>query len=193
MYGICSGLGKMKMKMKIVVLSLFLFTVMTGYAQQKRYPYVQDGKIIVCREGTDGVISSLIHPNWTTTPSHDETDAANNRFAAKFEVAAQGILVDNGFNSILSDAVRRCASYSESSGDAGTWRLPTIRELKLIYALRDELTNISSFSSPSYFSYTEDSANNNNVWCLGTSYRRECRSIPKTTYNNVHVLCIRDL
>lgn len=68
-----------------------LMTASAGHAQEKQYPYLQDGKIIVCREGADGVKSSLIHPNWNSTPSHNELDAANNRFAAKFEVAASDV------------------------------------------------------------------------------------------------------
>jgi hypothetical protein len=49
-----------------------LFVCTSGYAQSKKYPYVQDGKIIVCREGNDGVKSLLIHPNWTVTPAQVE-------------------------------------------------------------------------------------------------------------------------
>ena len=93
------------MKTTIVLLSVFLLTVVSGYAQQKRYPYVQDGKIVVCREGTDGIISTLIHPKWTTTPSHTETDAANNRLAAKFEVAAKDIAVTGSATFTLQESV----------------------------------------------------------------------------------------
>ena len=35
-----------------------LMTASAGHAQKKQYPYLQDGKIIVCREGAD---LSLIH------------------------------------------------------------------------------------------------------------------------------------
>ena len=180
--------------MKIVLLSLFLFTVMTGYAQQKRYPYVQNRKIIVCREGTEGVISSLIHPNWTTTPSHDETDAANNRLTAKFEVAAKDIAVTSSSTFTLQETVSRCASYSESSGDAGTWRVPTIRELRLIYALRDELDNLPNAGS--YWSYTTVSSDSNKAWGVrfdNSTIRGSIASFEKSTYNFVRGRCIRDL
>lgn len=88
--------------------------------EKKAYPYVttnKEGKmtVIVCREGDRGIDDALIHENWTTTPSHYE-DEAENAFAARFEV-------------------------SESDGiQYGTgWRKPTIRELRLIYALRTKL------------------------------------------------------
>ena len=189
----------MKMKMKIVVLSLFLFTVMTGYAQQKRYPYVQDGKIIVCREGTDGVISSLIHPNWTTTPSHDETDAANNRFAARFEVSASFFSEPTGKTQNWEDVKSKCASYSESSGDAGTWRLPTIRELRLIYVLRDELTSVN-FSINTYnqfncWSATEDSSSSDKVWVVSVLHEMSISSYFKqhVAASYAFAYCVRDL
>ena len=172
---------------------------MTGYAQQKRYPYVQDGKIIVCREGTDGVISSLIHPNWTTTPSHDETDAANNRFAAKFEVAASFFSEPTGKPQGWEDVKSRCASYSESSGDAGTWRLPTIREVKLIYALRDELTSVNfSINTSNQFycwSATEDSSSSDKVWTVSVLHEMSIHSNFKhaITFTYAFAYCVRDL
>lgn len=119
--------------LKAAVFSAMLLTVAAGYAQTKRYPYVQDGKIIVCREGTNGVKSSLIHANWTSTPIHNEKDAAN-RFAAKFQVAdSEASEVGGG-----TEAANYC-----SSG----WRLPTVRELSLMYALRDELTAVGQFAN----------------------------------------------
>ena len=187
------------MKTTIVLLSIFLLTVVSGYAQQKRYPYVQDGKIIVCREGTDGVISSLIHPNWTTTPSHDETDAANNRFAARFEVSASFFSEPTGKTQNWEDVKSKCASYSESSGDAGTWRLPTIRELRLIYVLRDELTSVN-FSINTYnqfdcWSATEDSSSSDKVWVVSVLHEMSISSYFKqhVAASYAFAYCVRDL
>ena len=190
---------KTTMKTTIVLLSIFLLTVVSGYAQQKRYPYVQDGKIIVCREGTDGVISSLIHPNWTTTPSHDETDAANNRFAARFEVSASFFSEPTGKTQNWEDVKSKCASYSESSGDAGTWRLPTIRELRLIYVLRDELTSVN-FSINTYnqfdcWSATEDSSSSDKVWVVSVLHEMSISSYFKqhVAASYAFAYCVRDL
>lgn len=92
-----------------------LMTASASHAQKKQYPYLQDGKIIVCREGADGVKSSLIHPNWDSTPSHNELDAANNRFAAKFEVAAS----DVDTSATWDDAVNLCSFRLAAAYDPG--------------------------------------------------------------------------
>lgn len=163
------------------LLSALLLTVTAGYAQTKQYPYVQDGKIIVCREGSDGVKSSLIHPNWTTTPSHNEQDHTNNRFAAKFEVY-------DGFLNGRWD--RACVpNYGGKTG----WRLPTIRELRLIFALRNELNSISISTSASLaWTATKDSSNDGFVWCLQCN-SKTCVSVEVTDDTNYTIYCIRDL
>lgn len=156
-----------------------LMTVSAGYAQRIQYPYLQDGKIIVCREGTDGVKSGLIHPNWNSTPSHNELDATNNRFAAKFEVAASDVNPGASWD----DAVNLCPSG---------WRLPTIRELRLIYVYRNELGTFD-MSAPSavYWSATESSSDSRNAWYVVFDSGETSCKYPKTL--NSRVRCIRDL
>ena len=165
-----------------------LFVCTSGYAQSKKYPYVQDGKIIVCREGNDGVKSLLIHPNWTVTPAHDEKSGEYNRFAARFEVASKDAVVTGV---VWDDAVSVCAGYSQDSGgkDKGSWRLPTIRELKLIYALQYELT-VGSFSS--YWSATAPSHHTKTIWYVSFDNGKEDCNWDKA-YGGLHVRCVRDL
>ena len=199
---------KTTMKTTIVLLSIFLLTVVSGYAQQKRYPYVQDGKIIVCREGNDGVISTLIHPNWTTTPSHDETDAANNRFAAKFEVAAASAVGNNGKTWPMSwfeatgtlregwnpNGYSACAQYSEAANqsDKGSWRLPTARELRLIHALLNELTSVN-MPSERHWSTTESSSKDNIAMTVAFGDNDgEIYGGPKTS-DAYYTRCVRDI
>lgn len=188
--------------LKTAVVSALMLTATAGYAQKKRYPYVQDGNIIVCREGNDGVKASLIHPNWTTTLTHNELDATNNRFAAKFEVATSDAVGKDGSSATMTwyeasgttdasynpNGYSACASYSQD-GKTG-WRLPTIRELRLIYALRSELTSANLPSSDCYWSATERSSNSNYVW-----YVRFTGGL--TNYDNksygYRVRCVRDL
>lgn len=155
-----------------------LMTASAGHAQKKQYPYLQDGKIIVCREGADGVKSSLIHPNWNSTPSHNELDAANNRFAAKFEVAASDVNKGQNWNT----AVNLCPSG---------WRLPTIRELRLIYAFRGELGTFGTSGSLIYWSATESSSDNSHAWYVFFSTGETGCKYPKAA--NYNVRCIRDL
>ena len=156
-----------------------LMTASASHAQKKQYPYLQDGKIIVCREGADGVKSSLIHPNWDSTPSHNELDAANNRFAAKFEVAAS----DVDTSATWDDAVNLCPSG---------WRLPTIRELRLIYVYRNELGTFDlSAMSTGYWSATESSSDSSNAWYVVFGSGETGGKYPKIA--NSRVRCIRGL
>lgn len=171
--------------LKTAVLSALLLTVTSGYAQTKQYPYVQNGKIIVCREGTNGVKSSLIHPNWTEMPAHNESDITNNRVAAKFDVAPS----DAGTSLTWADALRRCQTRG-----AG-WRLPTVRELRLLLALRDELTvkfSSSVISNRYYWSATEDSSTEGNSWCVDFG-KEEGRVSSAATSTKYYVRCVRDL
>lgn len=59
-----------------------------------------------------------------------------------------------------------CSIYTEGDGDIGSWRLPTQRELILIYQMSLELEAIdgfSTFASNKYWSSSE-SYNNSNSW-----------------------------
>lgn len=166
------------------LLSVLLLTVTAGYAQTKQYPYVQNGKIIVCREGPDGVKSSLIHPNWTTTPSHNELDTNNNRFAAKFEVSAS-----LSTSTLVGTAVTTaCATYVQN-GNMG-WRVPTVRELRLIIAFRNELTSCNIFGEVTCWSATENSTDNYSMWGVnlttGNVFSAEKARL-------IRVCCVRDL
>ena len=163
--------------LKAAVFSAMLLTVAAGYAQTKRYPYVQDGKIIVCREGTNGVKSSLIHANWTSTPSHNEKGAAN-CFAAKFQVA----------DSETSSTLGTTAASSCPSG----WRLPTVRELSLMYALRDELTAVGQFGDGGHWSATNVSDQNGYLFCIDFTTGEIRRLYPFQTLT-LRARCIRDL
>lgn len=164
--------------LKTAVVSALMLTATAGYAQKKRYPYVQDGNIIVCREGNDGVKALLIHSNWATTPTHNELDATNNRFAAKFEVATS----DASTSATWITAVTACPSG---------WRLPTVRELRLIYALRNELTAAAQPSSGFYWSATEYSSDSNRAWYVSFTFGATDNLGSKS--NNRRVRCVRDL
>ena len=165
----------------------------------------QDGTIIVCREGEDGVKPSLIHEKWTVTPPHDEQDAENKRFAAKFEVASALAVAKDGKSSNMTwyeaageydatynpDNYAACASYSQTSDDAGQWRLPTLQELRLIYALNDELINAPN---KQFWSATSEYGDNTRIWSelFATEYQYSSTDLDSKV-STISVLCIRDL
>ena len=190
-----------------VLLICALFVVTSGHAQSKKYPYVQDGRTIVCREGNNGVKSSLIHPNWTTTPEHDESSSEYNLLAKRFEVASWDARKGDNSTSMTwyeacgvydekynSNAYSACANYSqEGSSDKGLWRLPTIRELRLIYALRNELDVHFYISNDlSYWSATGGSfLSLESVYSVAFYNGRQ--QVWDKSYDSVYVRCVRDL
>ena len=188
--------------LKTAVVSALMLTATAGYAQKKRYPYVQDGNIIVCREGNDGVKALLIHSNWATTPTHNEKDTTNNRFAAKFEVATSNAVGEDGSSETMTwfeasgttdatynpNGYSACASYSQD-GKTG-WRLPTVRELRAIYDNKAQLTSANRPSSYKYWSATERSSYSGYAWMVyfsgGDTY-----GVNEST--KFRVRCVRDL
>ena len=111
------------------------------------YPYVRNGNAIVCQDyfGSADNAEYPIHKPWISTPAHEEysfnsNETGYNGVTAKFEVAAADIKID-----YINDANSACNSYHQSTDDAMTWRVPTIRELKLIFDLKDQLTAIGTF------------------------------------------------
>ena len=109
-----------------------------------KYPYVQGGKgksnIIVSRDVSGGVKAEYVRdPNekpWQTTPQHDERDPEN-IVAAKFEVAP---LPPEGPTRIRRDwaaAQDYCNNLDADGHD--DWRMPTQRELMLMFVLNDQL------------------------------------------------------
>ena len=190
---------------KTAMVVVLLLDATAGYSQYKRYPYVQDGKIIVCREEPNGVKSRLIHPNWKST-QYDKNPDSPNLFAAKFEVAANdatGVSGDDGktywyegagvfhyeFNKETKNA---CALYYEKSdkSDQGLWRLPTMRELVLIKGLKRGLTNVKAFSTGGYWCWP-------GIFSLGmsseTSYVQNWAGSSGYTSLRLYTRCVKDL
>lgn len=119
--------------------------VSTGF----RYPYVQGGKggsnIIVSRDANGGVREEYVRTSRTTTvnggewdwwaqgtPHHTEIQASN-IVSAKFEVGTKAIDPDFQRRVTWDDAAEYCSDQGEG------WRLPTQRELMLMFVMNDYL------------------------------------------------------
>ena len=110
-----------------------------------KYPYIQGGKgnsnIIVSRDASGGVkedyVRNTMITQWSETPQHDERDP-NNIVAAKFEVAP---LPPEGspqrIRRTWNNAAEYCASLNKE--DNKGWRMPTQRELMLMFVMNDQL------------------------------------------------------
>lgn len=170
---------KMKKQILGIAAWLCLGSVAGGYAQSGvKYPYVQEGKIIVSRDAAGGVKSDCIHPNWTATPSHNQGDATNNRVAAKFEVANADASSGTPWDSIDGNCT-------------APWRLPTQRELMLMWVMKDQLTGVQSFPSSTYWSSTELSGGlTSNAWRVNFSSGDTHIEDKSNSYS---VRCVRDV
>ena len=145
----------------------YVRSVQTGVATLpggKKYPYV-DGTVIVSRENGQGVLSSSLLSDDEkaflngdiTTNTYTEADTYN-KVSPKFQVAKENCTEANTGNKgdgygryFYAQAYAASKTYSEEGAPAGSWRLPTQRELELIGALRADLyTNITPLTETNY-------------------------------------------
>ena len=92
-----------------------------------------------------------------TTEADLKTDTPNKTVAYKFEVAATD----------ASESLTWADAWSLATDAEGDWRLPTQRELMLIWLMKDALEQLGSFTPLArdyYWSATESSSYNNNAW-----------------------------
>lgn len=141
-----------------------------------KYPYVLEGRVIVSRDASGGVAAGAIHEDWAVTPAHTEA-GAENRVAAAFEV-------------YRTESTAQIAWGDASTLCAPGWRVPTQRELMLVWMMVDELTGVAPLEATSYWSATEHSANSGYGWRFfgGNGYTS---TISKTVVNRVR--CVRDV
>lgn len=185
-------------KLSVEVESAITFSdwVDGGPEAQAAYPYVVDGKIIVSKSVFGQADYPVRDEVWTSTPAHAEggvpysgndinNDTGLNTAAARFEVVASTDKCS------WSDARERCLEYDVPAGTAGKWRMPTWRELKVIYDMKDKLTAVSfgpayHWSATERFGYEE-------AWCvINDGDLIFTIDNPKTDIHG-HWCCVRDL
>ena len=178
-----------------ITLSVDSWTEETGNNpefEDATYPYVVNGNTAVMQDRYGCTVKYPLHGPWTITPIHAESDVSSNdsginTVSEKFEVAS----VNARTQSTWANAKTACQNYSQASGAAGTWRLPTIRELTLIYILQKKLTACNQLSSSGYYwAATESSKISGNVWVLYSDGAMTSQS--KTSSQGI-VRCVRDL
>ena len=187
-----------------------------------QYPYVKQNEkgrdVIVSRDEFGGAENVRIPEGgdlWTSTPSHDE-QSTNNTVAAQFEIATIANM-ENREKKTWADAEDYCESLNVN-GETG-WRMPTQRELMLMYVMNDQLENklmetkqevddnygdmTGSVTDPAetadhifYWSATGESGDSANGWsvCLCTdedSKNGKTEGYAKTVRNFVR--CVRDV
>lgn len=164
-----------------------ILSVSAGYAQRVD---VENGKVII--NASDMPNTTTPKPNKTTAThttscTQDATDIAsavnNEKVYKKFEVSK----VDSGASDWIG-AVGICANLIT---DGGGWRLPTQRELMLMWVLRHQLERISGFvvfNVISYWSATERTLSES--WGVNLYYG-DTRGDSKLSFYRVR--CVRGL
>lgn len=129
-----------------------------GTADTGGYPYSADGKIIVSKDAFGGADAATLLTDTQqayvygniTSATYSETSEYN-KVSTRLQVAAE----DAPSKLSWSEAYTFCRAYSEAGAPVGTWRLPSLAELQLIYSVRAQLTG--TFQSANYWSAPEAS------------------------------------
>ena len=160
----------------------------------KKYPYVLEGKYIVSRDATGGANSACIHPNWKSSDMYTHSESsAENRVAAKFEVAdANAVSAAN-----WDETKTICAAYTQPGTSAGDWRLPTQRELMLVWVMysQNSLTGVANLPTGRYWSATHYSQSSNSAWTVSFAGTDDGRTYQFYKYESggARVRCVRDV
>ncbi|MCL3850844.1 DUF1566 domain-containing protein [Parabacteroides sp. GYB001] len=115
----------------------------------------------------------------------------NGIWDAKMSIKYQVMQADLGSITDWASAWNQCKSYSGEGGDAGTWRLPTHRELQMICILHPLLIgkgNFTAFKANNYWDASEDTET---YACLVRFTDGNVGSNIKTIL--YYVRCVRDL
>lgn len=129
-----------------------------------------------------------LKPDNTTSVS---AATENGEWNAKMSVKFQIMRTDRSTGTDWANAWALCKSYSSESGSAGQWRLPTQRELQMIWILHPQLIGkegFSAFSASYYWSAMEYNAND--AWIVDFSKGGVGNFSKANTY---WVRCVRDL
>lgn len=146
---------------KILLLVSFICCSLMVLAQK-----VEPGtRIINCSDMPVGTYTNI--KRRCPVPDHWVGDRLNQTVYQRFEVAEHNYQ-NSALGTDRAEAKRLCAAYSESVSDRGKWRLPTQRELILIWILRPALAKNNDFvpldqtstSGNSYYSATRNSGVN---------------------------------
>lgn len=167
-----------------------------------KYPYVGlndtgEARVIVSRDANGGVGTNAVRAtNWSgQTPLHKEVEP-NNNVPAMLEVAksdcnetnAPRVTQTNNWYT-WENAIKACAAYSEAGSSAGSWRLPTQRELILMWVmdsqngLDTDAFGVNSYRATSYV--TAETASIVNFQSQGTDNLYLTTATP--------VRCVRDV
>lgn len=184
----------------IIRIALFvgaLASITTAQAQSGiKYPYVESNRIIVSKDANGGVREEALLTSTQLQEIHDAKATLKeeyNKVSKCFQIAQNQTSSSLDVSIDADKIIDYCKNYSESDAPKGSWRLPTLRELQLIWDLSDKLTP-KYYTSSIYGSITGGSFNR----VLGIrNYNYSYYDILEYSYSNdnkyCYVRCVRDL
>ena len=126
----------------------------------------------------------------TNNTDKDLASAESNKTVSSYFAVSK---IENHTSSTWINAYSICKNYDSSDG-SGKWRLPTQRELMLMWILNKQITTITtgveSFGAGGHWCSTE--YNNTNSWYVNFGNGHTSRSTP-TKSGSLRVRCVRDL
>ena len=201
--------------MKKVILAVVAAVGVAGSAVAQsgvRYPFVtveNGGVVVVCRDGKGGIDEASLFSSRVTETRTGYEQSADNRLSRKFRVQK-----GNPGQKTWQDAVNYCNNLNEEGKT--DWRLPSQRELMLIWLLGGssnvtsgdknntgvgsaskpvntpylyQQSGLTAFSADYYWSATEYSDGSYYAWYVSFS-SGYTYSYPKTY--RYYVRCVRD-
>lgn len=160
------------------------------------YPYVRNGKYIVSKDLL-GYSGEPLHENWSPalTPNHIESSESN-RVSAILEIAEQTTEQETTNWYEAAGIFDDTHNSNRTSLCPEGWRLPTIKELELIYSQNDRLSSEFRLTSDAmYWSSTTSNDNPDFAHIFEVAIDADRQANKHKTDNGVSykVRCVRDI
>ena len=166
-----------------------------GARETRGWPYALNGTTIVVKDAYGQADASKypIHAPWPVTPVNKSTGRTGNQSGLNLMGQRYEITSVRVATSSWADAAAKCAAYSQEAGDAGTWRLPTAKEVGYLNQYKNELTLAMKYNeSVSYWSATESSETGKETHAYAFKTSSSNSSLLLKT-GNYYVICVRDV
>lgn len=156
----------MKIKIGISTIVLFVITLSTLDVCAQQVHTEGNYVVIDCTTMPAKARRTAVHTG--AAPTHNEHDAWNRVAYQKFAVSKTYI---GGKAMNFATAASVCAAYAgPGGGEQGQWRLPSQRELQLMWTMKTKLevqSGFTAFYTTNHWSSTENSNNTSFAWNVG--------------------------
>lgn len=204
---------KTKLGMTMGMAAAFFLNAALSWGQSGvRYPYVENGKIIVSRDAAGGVNASGLltqaDKNALSTGNLYYTASACNKPSAKFEVYATDVSTEQKPWYELSG--RKMYNLTDSPSGTGAdksicpagWRMPTQRELQLIWIFKRQLTGVTPLKEGDSYSRSygcgtlavkPPSGGEYNFWTISLGTNEDGYMSSRGVTTGSFLRCVRDV